>query len=95
MHNWLQDIKFVYADLNQDTRLLQDNAILATTNASLGGSKYVIAAKRPGNEAAFYRSDTVMNDETNPSTALHHQNTSIVVTFKVFYLTNLPSNPVP
>ena len=46
--------KFVYPNLNEGTRLLNDRAILATTNASNDASNDDIAARRPGNAATFY-----------------------------------------
>lgn len=59
----------MYPDLSEDTRLLNDRAILATTNASIDTSNDTIASKRPGNAATFYSSDTLISDESNPGTA--------------------------
>lgn len=56
-------IDFVYPDLNADTRSLHDRAILATLNASIDQSNQHITTKRPGDDATFYSSDTIITDE--------------------------------
>lgn len=62
-------IAFVYPDLSEDTRLINDRAILATTSASIDIYNDTIVSKRPGNAATFYCSDTVISDEPNADTA--------------------------
>lgn len=68
-------VAFVYPDLSEDTRLLNDRAILATTNSSIVTSNDTIASKRPGNAATFYSLDTQMNQSRTQ--LFLSQNTSI------------------
>lgn len=49
--------------------MLNDRAIVATTNSSIDTSNDTIASKRPGCAATFYSSDTLITDEANPGTA--------------------------
>lgn len=62
-------VDFVYPDLSEGTRVLNDRAILATTNALIDTSNDTTASKRPGSAATFCSSYTLVTDETNPGTA--------------------------
>lgn len=55
-----EEIDFVHPDLNQDTQLLHDRAILVTTNSSIDTSNDDIAARRTGNTARVFSSDTLI-----------------------------------
>lgn len=62
-------VDFVYPDVNEDTRLLHDRAILATTNASIDTSNDHIANARPGNSVTFFSSDSLIKDDENRNTS--------------------------
>lgn len=47
-------VNFVYPDIHEDARRLNDRAILATTNISIDSCNDNISSRRNGNHAAFY-----------------------------------------
>lgn len=61
-------VNFVYPDIHEDARRLNDRAILATTNISIDSCNDDISSRRNGNHATFYSSDTLIKDHTNTST---------------------------
>lgn len=62
-------VKFVCPDLNEVTQLMHDRAILATTNTAIDASNKDIAERRSQNDTAFFSSDDLISDESNPNTA--------------------------
>ncbi|CAM9950314.1 unnamed protein product, partial [Laminaria digitata] len=62
-------VKFVYPDLNEDTYLMHDRAILATTNTAIDAANKDIAERRSQNPISFFSSDSLISDESNPYTA--------------------------
>ena len=65
-------VKFVYPDLNEETQLMHDRAILATTNTAntaIDASNKDIAERRSQNATTFFSSDNLISDESNPNTA--------------------------
>ena len=62
-------VEFVYPDLNEDTHLMHDRAIVATANTAIDASNKDIAERRSENATSFFSSDTLISDESNPYTA--------------------------
>ena len=60
---------FVYPDLNEDTQLMHDRAILATTNTAIDAANMNIPETRSENANSFFSSDSLTSDESNPYTA--------------------------
>ncbi|CAN0587505.1 unnamed protein product, partial [Laminaria digitata] len=62
-------VKFVYPDLNEETQLMHDRVILATTNTAIDASNKDIAERLSQNATTFFSLDNLISDESNPNTA--------------------------
>lgn len=62
-------VKFVYPDLNEETQLMDDRAILSTTNNATDTSNKDIAQTRSDDATKLFSSDNLISDESNPNTA--------------------------
>ncbi|CAB1109180.1 unnamed protein product [Ectocarpus sp. CCAP 1310/34] len=60
-------INFVYSDIHEDARHLNDHAPLATTNTSIDSCNDAISSRRQGDNVTFHSSDTLIKDHNNPA----------------------------
>ena len=60
-------INFVYPNIHEDARRLNDRAILATTITSIDSCNDEISSRRQGDHTSFYSSDSLITDKHNSS----------------------------
>ncbi|CAB1104684.1 unnamed protein product [Ectocarpus sp. CCAP 1310/34] len=80
-------INFVYPDIHEDARHLNDRAILATTNISIDSCNDAISSRRHGDNVTFHSSDRLIKDHNNPASSTAFRSTE--------HLNNIDTPGVP